>query len=324
MRTKLLRESALLARLFHGPSQVFVKDEYGFARTIPPFAAFADLDNANYGGTVGFHYARAGTWQQIVRGQELWMTDYRYFLDPSEGLYATSLLYGAILNDNSLEVFGEIERFMLLLRNWLIGNLENITHFVCSLCINGDSLSLWREYAKENGVALGVPLEAVEEYARRREGLSVVLVAYRPAEHAEVIMPLAKEIVEIINGRGDEAFDEAMPPSTLDRFARVAVSIKHMAYSTEQEVRIISDRPVEGTHYRTVGKRERVRYTILSLGKCIDAAEAKYLPFPKIVGSPGVEVGQISDAIRQTKEDLSLKKFPANNFSVSDIPLIWE
>ena len=324
MRDKLLREGNLLARLFHGPDQPIVQDQFGFSRTIPPFAGCIDLGNAHYEGTIGYHYARDGTWQQIVRGRQLWMTDYRHFLDPSEGLYATSLLYGAILNNKLLKDFGELGRFMHLLRNWLIGNLEAITHFVCSLCINGDSLSLWREYAKENGVALGLPLDAIQQYAKAREGLSIALVAYHPADHAAVIMPLASEIVEIINGRGDEAFEEPLPPSTLDRFARVAVSIKHMAYSAEQEVRIISDRPVQGTFYRTVGRRERIRYTVLSLDVCLEAANAKYPPFPRITGSPGMDVEIISKTIREIKDDQSLERFPANNFSLSDIPLIWE
>jgi hypothetical protein len=97
-----------------------------------------------------FHYTDQNGFMGIVRNTELWATKIQYLNDSSEFYLATNIakqiLQEMIVYEEDKDVVFRMRRFICSL-----DNIKHINVCVCSLSEEGDLLSQWRGYAKQQG-----------------------------------------------------------------------------------------------------------------------------------------------------------------------------
>ena len=310
----------VLNNLFPHPDQPIVIDSDGVSHAIAPMTVQMSSQEHPYKGQLAYHYTNRAGWTSIIRSRTLWLSSYRSLLDPSEGTYGISYVYKLLCLDNRCKEILKTEDDFLNLRNWLLHHLFSVKIYVCSFCLVPDDLNLWREYAQKDGVALGVPLNALQQFADITPGLAVLRVFYRQNEHLKVIRPLVDEIGEHLVRTGPAAMRKRLPDRIAVNLLQSVMTIKHPAYSSENEVRVVSDRAVSGIHWR--GKKtNRIEYTNLDICKCLDVLEEKYPVFPQVQTSPNFSPSDF--------QSISRMVVPPENRALhgmvhgSTIPLLW-
>lgn len=106
-------------------------------------------------GKLLVHYTNLSTLIEIVRNNDLWMTDARYSNDRQEIVGG----FGAVRTRARSKLKGET-RFYSLVNDWLTKREENRFYVAC-FCTNSDLLSQWRAYGAD-GEGISISLDGQE------------------------------------------------------------------------------------------------------------------------------------------------------------------
>lgn len=276
-----------------------------------------NLEKRNH-GEIAFHYCPKGTWEKIIHSKCLWMSDHRKMNDPTEGAYCRNKIVSRIFLELP-EMADPKETFSALQRLIFRAESEPI-HYVLSLSLNGNLLPQWREYAKEGGVSLGVSLSSIEAYEIEHEHIAVYQVEYDPIVQYSMIEDITEEIIEIIRNEPGSIDDVSLPEETLSRLCYLSLRMKHPAYASETEIRVVSNQPIVGKYKRTQANGTEIEYTTLALDDCILAYKEDHLIFPNAFVAPGPTEWET-----ETKLTKSLKENNATGTTInlSGLPYHW-
>jgi hypothetical protein len=216
-----------------------------------------------------YHYTNDAGLMGIIEKGEFWLTDASYLNDPTELEHGVNPAFNRIQR----EAGDEFALFLRPLRESLGSNLSQIARFfICSFSKERDDLGQWRAYGDYGkGYSIGFDTEAIERAFNATGGQSF-FVEYSDKELREVqesIVNLALPLVSLPRGRdmADAAIAGYM--GTLARtlagsVVTAALFFKHMAYSNENEIRLLliqAANTVPDPRYRARGYR-RIPYEV--------------------------------------------------------------
>lgn len=209
----------------------------------------------SYADEILYHHTSFEAFRSIVGCKTVWATECKYLNDSTELQYGLKLA-DEVFESSSANLSSAAERF--------IKNADrNLYTYVFSLSRQGDLLSQWRAYCPNGVVSIGFSKGALERLAKQ-QNFSLVACIYDREKQVEKI----KEIME--KETDDDSFYQEFP--------RALVSLKHPAFSEEEEYRLISKSNIyEQQIYETKWRATLtmlVQYTEVSL-MALDSSELK-------------------------------------------------
>jgi Protein of unknown function (DUF2971) len=214
-----------------------------------------------------YHYTSLDGMLNIVRGKLLRATEVRYFNDAAELRHAADMVEIVVGHEITLGRLSNdpaSKRLFYQFRNWLHERFSHGPHmFVACFTAQGNLLSQWRGYCPPGkGVSLGFPADVLPECAASQvPGFSFGKCVYDRDRQLDLVKAIVYRVVELARARGENLDPQRRNPenSFHDVFAeveadilRIAVLLKHPAFSEEEEWRAVSsaiynyvDTPIE-------------------------------------------------------------------------------
>jgi len=196
-----------------------------------------------------YHYCSLETFVEIVRSNEVWLTNIFCTNDSAEHSWLLNLAKDHLRRTVSEEQFKYLEP--------IIFSEEKPDLYCFCMSREGDSLGQWRAYADDGrGVAIGFHGEFLEGLRKKKEDgydvLRVEPVVYDPETQTELLegrcANLFANLDAIIQSQSNRSPDD--PYRDLDaliakvRLWSLAAQCKHPSFREEQEVRLIYDRSI--------------------------------------------------------------------------------
>jgi hypothetical protein len=201
-----------------------------------------------------YHYTSVATFEKILRGRNIWATDYRRLKDAREFVGGDELVLDVI------KAAAADSRHREPLRRFFDALASNIDHigftkimgqvFVSSFCDFGDDVAQWREYGgRGEGVCFGLhwrPPDSIEAMGGHRIGATILKVNYDEVALRDTI---AKRLISV--GVGAMHYIETYPQHAelLGKHSLLIAgrstsylvpAIKQSIYRSEAERRIIA------------------------------------------------------------------------------------
>lgn len=241
-----------------------------------------------------WHYTTVESFQKIVEGQQLWLTEASQLNDSSEISYALSVLRQA-LSTYPRKIPKRVRALMeeAFAEDWDVEIQRD--HFVFSASADdGDSLSQWIHYARPDGVA--VAFETVPRTLTTREGHDYFgwhPVVYDPADQQELAWSrIETACFQLRLGRTDRShplwgrFSDPDPRLLREMLGPHIATTKHPAFAAEREWRYVERGSAVGPpEFRVSGSR-MVRFVRV-------APESGRLPIVGFRLGPGAPTGEV-------------------------------
>lgn len=201
--------------------------------------------------TALYHYTGISGLLGMARSKSVWASNAYYLNDSREVVHACDVLDDALMphlafgNPSTPEA-----RFLHQLKEWV--NQFRRTHFnifIFSLSAESSLLSQWRSYTPHGkGVSVGFSPEMLSRIAEESSSV-LARCLYEADEQREIIDSLLEKIritfrqresdIDISRAHPDQCYFKFLEEFRGD-FLRVLCSIKHSAFSEENEWRLIS------------------------------------------------------------------------------------
>ena len=282
-----------------------------------------------------YHYTDIAGFRGIIQNQEFWMSNINFMNDKEEflnGIYICREIISALLSsisqvpecDIAKEYLGKIQE--VLENN---ENADNISHkdiYAMSFCKEGDLLSQWRGYGKENGISIGFNAKELEQknlilncreqelqaegsrYSEiendRRSRMQLQEVIYQNEiknDYLKDMISFGLENAEMFCTDGTYR-PEYVANQILDLLFAVCPIFKNGAFFSEEECRLIyvSHREQE-LKYRPIEYREKhgiiipfIRFKLVDGGK----NTMKHWPIEKIIVGPNARQSELADGVK--------------------------
>jgi hypothetical protein len=192
-----------------------------------------------------YHYTDVQGFKGIVDSRELWATHIQYLNDTQEYLYAVGVAR-RVLGEQVPTAADPQEGVVLSRLGTELSLGRRVYVGVASFSELDDGLSQWRDYCPNGaGYSLGFVTEDLIRLGRQ-QGFYLARCLYDDASQTQAIAQALEEVRHSVQWAAalehqdpDEAYGAAASV-WLDRFTRLAPTIKHRAFHGEQEWRLIS------------------------------------------------------------------------------------
>lgn len=190
-----------------------------------------------------YHYTTGLGLKGILESNEFHCNNISFLNDPSETFYFKSLIDKVLKND---EICKEVHT--KLYNKALEDHYSMSTKFILSFCKNGDSLSMWNRYSKDEGYCLGIELDIENlNYNNSEKGYFIenLEIEYDKNRQLELISNLILKYLPKLNEIDEYNFDYESPSLyslSLDYTADLLSfehKFKHSAYKEEEEIRLV-------------------------------------------------------------------------------------
>lgn len=192
-----------------------------------------------------YHYTDQNGFMGIINSCELWATKIQYLNDSNEFFLAITLANGIL---DEMIAKEKDERIKLRL-NRFISNLKGIRNLnlcVCSLSEEGDLLSQWRGYSKQQGgYSIGFDSDALT-LLLQSQGFRLGKCVYEKDAQEYLVQDVINRSLVRYQDMDEPEPDVLIYPSDSTRFfinelSLIAPLIKDISFSEEKEWRILSD-----------------------------------------------------------------------------------
>lgn len=303
-----------------------------------------------------YHYTDITGFRGIIQNQEFWMSNINFMNDKEEflnGIYICHEIISALMSSISHVPESDIAKEYLEEIQKVLENSEksdNISHkdiYAMSFCREGDLLSQWRGYGKENGISIGFHAKELEkknlilncrdeqipkngsEYAAieddRRSRMQLQEVIYQNEiknDYLKDMISFGLENAEIFCADGLYR-PEYVANQILDLLFAVCPIFKNGSFFSEEECRLIyvSHREQE-QKYHPIEYREKhgiiipfIRFKLVDEGK----QTLEKWPIEKIIIGPNARQSELADGVKffLMKQNL---EYLVDKVEKSDIP----
>lgn len=192
-----------------------------------------------------YHYTDQNGFMGIINNCELWATKIQYLNDSNEFFLAITLA-NRILDEM---IAKEKDERIKLRLNRFISNLKGIRNLnlcVCSLSEEGDLLSQWRGYSKQQGgYSIGFDSDALT-LLLQSQGFRLGKCVYEKDAQKHLVQDVINRSLVRYQDMDEPEPDVLIYPSDSTRFfinelSLIAPLIKDISFSEEKEWRILSE-----------------------------------------------------------------------------------
>lgn len=202
-------------------------------------------DNLGEYSTI-YHYTSMNGFKGIIDNRRFWISDFKYLNDSTEMFHTLVLLKKVIerrpKHISSNELVHEFESTIN----------EGINFFVLSFSTSSDNLSLWYNYADNEGVAIGFDLNLIKNMinspyfgiltpGNKTEISGVALydtVVYEDVQKENILNQLLDYYEKLYDGY-DNSFRKPIRTLTTHKLLTCALFFKNQSFFPEQEYRIV-------------------------------------------------------------------------------------
>ncbi|WP_179030700.1 DUF2971 domain-containing protein [Paenibacillus kribbensis] len=267
-----------------------------------------------------FHYTGAEALKSIILNQSFWITKSDYLNDSTEQAVIKQLLQTFFKEQAKMSK--EVQKYI---SEQLDKYLNDYNHYILSFSQSDDSLPLWNYYSQNEGYSVGIDksefISQLETYFRDQDSSSRVVktsVGYVQEFDDnrainDLLLPFIHFTKEDLVNKSEKLDELAL------ELAKLSFSIKHSAYSSEKEERIV----IICTKDSEITKKEEFRvlrgsfipYIVFNKEKSPDLL----IPIKKIMLSPyhTLDVTKKSVLYLLSKK---YEKFIGTEISKSEIP----
>ncbi|MEO2259648.1 DUF2971 domain-containing protein [Paenibacillus amylolyticus] len=186
-----------------------------------------------------YHYTSAEALKSIMLNQTFWITKSDYLNDTSEQVMIMDPLK-AFFKEKKVDK--DVQGYII---NQLSEYLNNYNHYILSFSKTDDSLPLWNYYSENEGYSVGIDkddfISKLTNYFKEKDPdsrVTITEVKYLSENGDEKavrdeLLPFIHFNAEDIENKRDK-FDQLAL-----KLANMSYSIKHSAYSSEMEERIV-------------------------------------------------------------------------------------
>lgn len=207
------------------------------------------------------HYTAPNAIYEILSGEKLWFTDYRYLNDSLEGVFIWKIIDKILMNNQYAHKFIESLREIRSTQELKVNRNECVCcgkckYYVCSFSENPDSLSLWNYYAKTTETAgynlvfkkrqLINSIKANNTF--KEADYYLIRVIYKESDQIKCLKPIVDFFHQM--WMKYKTIKRAFIIADLyDLLQRLALGFKHVAYENEKEVRLVIVVPEEDDQF---------------------------------------------------------------------------
>jgi len=283
-----------------GEMSVTQKQKVDYASAVIGILGDVLVDKQNGMPDVVWHYTPYETLLKILESKSLWATHVSCLNDASEVRHLFDLLFEQL---HGREVDPQSSPLFEYLKS--LGGKDyggSSEWFVTSFCTESDALNLWRAYAgADGGVAIGFETKEVVGRAWKDESRGghqgfpetyVLPVAYRAAKKNDLVQKLLSETERLfkagLEGQDHKTWAEEFWTAWEDQIAAIAPLVKHEAFESEKEWRLITKpHASQQNSLKFLARRTTItRHLPLQLRPIADADPAM-LPIVEIKIGPG-------------------------------------
>ncbi len=300
-----------------------------------------------------YHYTDISGFRGIIQNQEFWMSNINFMNDKEEflnGILICREIVNALLSgisflpeeDISKKYLNEIHK--VLAENKIAEKISHKDIYAMSFCKEGDLLSQWRGYGKENGISIGFNAKKLAQmnlilnsreqsvideesilHADRRIQVRLQEVIYQNEVKNEYLKDMISFGLENVEKfcNNDRYYAEYVANQMLDLLFGICPIFKNGSFFSEEECRLIyvSHREQE-LKYRPIEYREKhgiiipfIRFKLVDNQKNM----MEQWPIEKILIGPNARQEELSDGVKffLLKENL---EYLIEKVEVSKIP----
>lgn len=190
-----------------------------------------------------YHYTTGAGLKAILESNEFHCSNILFLNDPSETYYLKNLINEVIENnDICKKVHNE------LYNKSLEDFYDNSKKYILSFCQNGDSLSMWNRYSKDDGYCLGIELnidDLKQNNIEKDYYIEKLIVEYDKNKQLDIITRKILEYYDKLNQIGNYNYDyqgnpkECLSLDYTSDLLSLERRFKHSAYKDEEEVRLV-------------------------------------------------------------------------------------
>jgi len=304
-------------------------------------------------GELVYHYTDITGFRGIIQNQEFWMSNINFMNDKEEflnGIIICREIIDALLSGiSAVPGYDIANRYLKTIQEVLYNSnaTDTISHkdiYAMSFCKEGDLLSQWRGYGKENGISIGFDTKKLKQKnmilndqkqksflkkdlikADRRNAVRLQEVIYRNEiknDYLKDMISFGLENAEVFC-ENNMYEPEYVANQILDLLFGVCPIFKNGAFFSEEECRLIyiSHREQE-LNYQPVEYREKHGIIIPFIRfQLVDERQnsLKQWPIEKIIVGPNARQEELADGIKffLTKQDL---EYLVDKVELSPIP----
>ncbi|WP_226003059.1 DUF2971 domain-containing protein [Paenibacillus sp. BJ-4] len=203
-----------------------------------------------------FHYTGAEALKSIILNQSFWITKSDYLNDSTEQSVIKQLLQTFFKEQAKMSK--EVQKYI---SEQLDKYLNDYNHYILSFSQSDDSLPLWNYYSQNEGYSIGIDksefISQLETYFRDQDQSSrVVITSVGYVQEFDDNKAINDLLLPFIHFTKEDLVNksEKLDELALD-LAKLSFSIKHSAYSSEKEERIV----IICTKDSEITKREEFR-----------------------------------------------------------------
>lgn len=255
-----------------------------------------------------YHYTDINGITGILENGCLWATHYDYTNDSSELRIFPTLLNSWIAENHPPGWNAIKDRMIESFYRMVEGESSKSIPFISSFCNDdGNTLSQWRGYGKNNGYSIGFHYETLEKYKQiimdrsAIDFIDIRKVAYGYTHYSKDFDKDMTDFIKIFNTYYDDRFNNFIPHLPLSSsqiealneahiiYYKWLVSSKHSYFSEEKEFRIVlfvpkREKYIDNTKQRISIKDRHSADTIIPYVEIFK--EIKHLPINRIVIGP--------------------------------------
>jgi len=185
-----------------------------------------------------YHYTNSEAFLGIVNNAQLWATQIQYMNDKKEFKHAVDLtvrMIKEVINASGSSLFLEKLKSS-------VSQYNGARTFIVSFSENPDTLSQWRAYSRGGGYSIGFDHRKLIELAHKHT-FSLLPCIYDENTQKELLKELVNfsmsESSNIEDPSSEDQINHFLAKKFYGKFMRLAPSIKHPAFSEENEWRLI-------------------------------------------------------------------------------------
>lgn len=186
-----------------------------------------------------YHYTGAEALKSIVLNQTFWITKSDYLNDASEQIMIMDLLKNFFKEHKMDKV---VQKYIM---DQLSKYLNEYNHYILSFSKTDDSLPLWNYYSENEGYSIGIDKDKFIEnlrnyFAQIDPDSRVFITEVRYSNEIGDEKAVRDELLPFIHFNADDINTKRVRFDELAlKLANMSYSIKHSAYSSEMEERIV-------------------------------------------------------------------------------------
>lgn len=188
-----------------------------------------------------YHYTTQIGFLGILDTSKIWATQIQYLNDTKELQHAIDIAKTEINKVSSSSQLLTKRRARLLIDSF--ETISGVNYCVTSFSEEGDNLGQWRAYAGDCGLSIGFD----PTYLESIEGFTLVKCIYNAEEQIKLMSDLIFDFVKSAQDKDWENKNKrnsSFPKAIHDfyeLFLKLALKLKHHAFSDEKEWRLISE-----------------------------------------------------------------------------------